>query len=165
MFIGKGRVPPDEDAPSYITADQEVGYSSIFAYKPDADCDNCIANRDLMYADLIPLMTMLPDFLEANQKPDDVWPPRELRQLKNLEPDGSDGHPGVRDFLREQLEWRIVDIAGNVRSAEEVTASGLELVFVARTFTLPTNEQPLGEYGQQVLYTDITAGKVGGYRG
>jgi hypothetical protein len=132
--------------------------STVFAYDPDAGCENCRANADAIYGDTVPITMPLTNYLQSNQSPD-AWPPADLRVLSSL-----DQQP-VADFLRKNLEWRIVDMAGNVKTAEEVTASGLETLLADRIFTYPKDSDvsSFGEYGPYTYHPDVTSGKVGGY--
>ena len=111
----------------------------------------------MIYGDVIPLTGALASYLTANAAPA-AWPPANLRVLPDLDPES------VVPFLTQHLEWRIVDAAGVVKSADDVTRAGLELVVGYRTFTFPKEEDvgPLGQYGPYEFYPAVTAGKVGG---
>ena len=72
----------------------------------------------------------------------------------------------VVPFLAKNLEWRVVDTAGNVKNQDEVRQCGLQLVVADRLFTYPkegNNVAPLGEYGEYTLHPECTQNKVGGY--
>lgn len=155
IFIGKDRVPDPSEAYNFFTAPNQVGFSTVFAYRPDAECDNCRFNADMIYEDSVPLTIALPQYLASNSTPSD-WPPQELRVLQNLEEDQ------VVPFLTKHIEWRIVDMTGGVKSAEEVRDSGLQLMISSSRFDFPTEETPLGKYYKPTLYPTITQGKDGG---
>jgi hypothetical protein len=151
-------VPPESDGAFYLTAPEHAGVSAVFAYDPDAECEHCRTNADMIYGDTVPITMPLTSYLQSNTSPD-AWPPADLRVLSSLE------QQPVVEFLKKNLEWRIVDMAGNVKTAEEVSASGLETLVADRTFTYPKaeNVSSLGEYGSYTYHPEITLGKVGGY--
>lgn len=115
----------------------------------------------MIYADAIPLTPFLTNFLKDTRRAADIWPPPELRVLDSFEAE-VEGGTGVIAFLTKHLEWRIVDLMGDVKTAEQVTESGLELVVADRTYDFPTADTPLGVYGPQTVRPEITRGKVGG---
>ena len=138
----------------------EVGFSGIFTSRNDAECANCEQQRDagLMYEDVVPITSTLVDYLDANPKSKDLIQEGEIKTIRDLEPDQ------VRPFLKEHLQWRIVDLHSNLIDDEQrIRDSGLEVKVMSRMFETPNDENKLGVYSDPVLYQDITELKQGGY--
>ncbi|KAK4695524.1 hypothetical protein P7C71_g2239, partial [Lecanoromycetidae sp. Uapishka_2] len=157
-FIGS----VNNDQPQhYMTESNQVGYSGIFASSSGAHCDNCNDQRALqtLYEDVIPITSTLVDYLYANPTSDGLIRDGETRTIPSL-----DNEPSVVRFLKEHLQWQVVDTASNpITDEQQLRDSGLEVKVVRRKFEVPTDENKLGLYSDPVVYQEITEGKLGGY--
>ena len=79
----------------------QVGFSGIFVSRDEARCKNCDDQRekDVYYADVIPLTTILVECLQSYTGPSGL--PQHLRVLESLEPEH------VVPYLTKNLAWRI----------------------------------------------------------
>ena len=101
-FLGK---VDDAASEAYGLLDNHIGFSGVFVSSESAHCENCNEQRkaDTLYADAIPLTTMLVGCLKSND-----WaggPPDYLKSLDSLEP------KDVVPFLTEKLNWRITTVS------------------------------------------------------
>ena len=110
----------------------------------------------MVYEDVIPLTTMLYDYLESTNGSSNLISQGQHRTISDLTP------AAVVPFLTEQLHWRMVDLGSTPLDNREREA-GLEITVTSREFVPPGNDNLLGSYGSLTPYIDITRGKAGGY--
>lgn len=156
-FIG----PVDDEKPDlFMTKKNEAGFTGVFA-TPDelmGGCSSCRDARDadVIYEDVIPLTTILYDYLDARPGNDDFIPASaQHRTIPNLEV------VNVVPFLEENLNWRIIDLASNLISGQEQQAK-LEILVTSRAYTPPTEANIMGVYGPYQEHLSITNTKPGG---
>lgn len=158
LFIGDIK---DDQTERFLTKKNEIGFTGIFASPWDAPCANCEKQRaeGAMYQDAIPITHALYDFLRTNagQWEDGDGPDQELRVLDSFRPEH------VVPFLKEHLQWRVVDAAsGLIEDEQALRGSKLEVVIFRRDYELPSENRLLGVYFPATGYPEITRGKVGG---
>ncbi|KAI9804942.1 MAG: hypothetical protein M1833_006245 [Piccolia ochrophora] len=153
IFLGS---PNDSSPETWMTAPNQVGFTTVFANNDEAHCANCQTQRDqkLLYADVVPLTTALVAYLKSNEA--EQGPPQENRVLESLEPEH------VVPFLKERLEWRVVDAASVPQSTRAVADAGLRIMVTDRLYNLPSEEHPLGEYEESRRHPECTNEKLGG---
>ena len=143
-----------------MTRRNEVGFSGVFTSNVAAECANCDAQRaaDIMYEDVIPITSTLVDYLKGNLKSDGLIRAGDLKTIPDLKPES------VVPFLKEHLQWRVVDPESNlIDGVQQIKDSGLEVKVVQRMFETPNDANKLGVYSDPVLYQEITEGKLGGF--
>lgn len=157
FFIGYVK---DEQPERYMTKKNEVGFSGIFASPSESACASCKENRDqdVITEDIVPLTTKLVDYLDSNPISGNLIRDGEIKTITSLEPEH------VVPFLKEHLQWRMVDTVSNLLEGQEEDAK-LEVVVTSRTYTPPTTTDLMGVYGPAITYPEITAGKAGGFSG
>jgi hypothetical protein len=143
-----------------MTKKNEAGFTGVFASPPDAieGCANCTAQReqDIVVDDVIPLTTILYDYLEAAPGSETLIRDGDHKTIPDLSPDS------VVPFLKEQLRWRIIDLDATLLANQEQQA-GLEITVSSRPFTSPTAENLMGVYGPETVHIEITNEKPGGF--
>ncbi|KAF2116017.1 common central domain of tyrosinase-domain-containing protein [Lophiotrema nucula] len=156
VFIGWVK---DEQTERFFTKKNEVGFTGIFA-APQAtstECQSCQKNRadDIVIESVVPLTSYLTDYLDSNLKSAGLITEGQHRSVASLEPND------VVPFLKEQIQWRILDLASSLIVGREQEAH-LEVAITHRTFTPPDANNLLGGYGEPTEYPDITTDKAGG---
>tara|TARA_R110002003_G_scaffold2062_2_gene23941 strand:+ start:6178 stop:6666 length:489 start_codon:yes stop_codon:yes gene_type:complete len=149
----------DDQTERFFTKKNEVGFTAVFA-APEAQsagCQSCQRNRedDVMDEGVVPLTTYLTDYLESNPKSQGLIAQGNLRTLRSME------RKDVVPFLKEHLQWRMLDLASNLLVGREQEAR-LEVAVTHRTFTPPNAQDLLGVYGPPTEFPDITSDKAGG---
>jgi len=156
LFLGHVK---DDQPERFITKKNEVGFTGIFA-APQSDgagCSNCDKQReeDIYIDDTIPLTTALYSFLSASEASDTLIPQAQKKTIDNLLPEE------VVPFLKENLRWRMTDLAANLLHGEQ--QAGLEILISHRTYLAPTPEHLLGQYGPFEPHPEITVDQPGGW--
>lgn len=142
-----------------MTKDNEVGFTYVFtrgAGNVDG-CSNCEEQRaaDVTIEDVIPITTTLYNYLDAADGSGNLIQSGQYQTIRNLSPEV------VVPFLKEQLKWRMVDMTSNLLTGQEQQA-GLQITILSRHFESPTEDNPMGVYGAETEYPDITNDKPGG---
>ena len=154
FFIGHVK----EDQPErYMTKKNEAGFAGIFASSTDTDCANCARKQeeDILVEDVVPLTTILYDYLDANPGSNTLIRDAERKTIPNLEPES------VVPFLAENLQWRMIDLGSNLLVGQEQQAK-LEVKVTSRQFLPPTQQNLMGAYGPYTEHREITSTKPGG---
>lgn len=156
IFIGYVK---DGQTERFATKKNEVNFFGIFASAQEtaAGCEGCKQNRedDIVIEDTIPLTNYLMDYLVSNPKSEGLIAEGTIKKINSLEP------AQVVPFLKEHLQWRMIDNANNLLSGREQEAQ-LEVTVTNRTFTPPSPENLMGVYGPITIYDEITRGQPGG---
>ena len=141
-----------------MTKKNEAGFTGVFASGADAECPSCQSNReeDILIGDVVPLTTILYDYLDDAEHSEDLIRDGAIRTIPNLNPEH------VEPFLKEHLQWRIIDLGANLLEGQEQRAE-LEITVTSRQFVSPTRGNLMGVYGPYTPYPSITNGKPGGY--
>lgn len=143
-----------------MTKKNEAGFTGVFANDAEniEHCANCASQRDedIMVNDVVPLTTIMYDYLDAKDGSESLIRDGEMKTIPNLTPES------VEPFLKEHLQWRIIDLGTNLLSGQEQQA-GLEITVSSRQFTPPTANNLMGVYGPETVYPNITNTKAGGF--
>ena len=135
----------------------EAGFAGIFATPAGSGCASCDQNRedDILYEDVVPLTTILYDYLDASPKSETLIPNADIKTIPNLKPES------VVPFLAENLQWRMIDLGSNLLSGQEQQAK-LEVTVTSRQYLPPTRDNLMGAYGPYTPHPQITSTKPGG---
>lgn len=141
----------DEQPERYMTKKNEVGFTGVFT-RPRSDiegCPNCEQQRanDLFVEDVVPMTTLLYDYLESDPHSAELIRDGQYRTIRDLTPES------VVPFLKEQLQWRIIDLSATLLSGQEQQA-GLEITVSSRQYTPPTADNIMGVYGPETVYPE-----------
>ena len=154
FFIGHVK---DDQPERYMTKKNEAGFTGIFASPADSGCASCARNQeeDILVEDVVPLTTILYDYLDASPGSGTLIRDGEITTIPNLEPES------VVPFLTENLQWRMIDLGSNLLVGQEQQAQ-LDIQVTSRQFLPPTQENLMGAYGPYTQHLEITRTKPGG---
>lgn len=142
-----------------MTKKNEAGFTGVFTppLNDMSGCSNCVKQReeDVLIEDTIPLTSFLYSFLTASEGSDTLIPRAQKKTIDNLTPEE------VVPFLKENLQWRMTDLANNLLHGEQ--QAGLEILVSYRTFVEPDRDHLLGQYGPFVPQPEITNERPGGW--
>ncbi|KAI9706216.1 MAG: hypothetical protein M1820_004977 [Bogoriella megaspora] len=157
LFVGHVK---DDQPERYVTKKNEAGFTGVFSTPQDnlPNCSNCVKQRqeDVSIEDTIPLTAFLYNFLTESDRSDTLIPQAQKKTIDNLTPEE------VVPFLKENLQWRITDLATNLLNVEQQV--GLEILVSHRTYLAPDQGHLLGQYGPFVPHPEITVDRPGGWR-
>jgi hypothetical protein len=156
LFVGHVK---DNQPERYITKKNEAGFTGVFCSPQNnlSGCSNCVQQRqeDIVIQDTIPLTAFLYSFLTASDRSDTLIPQAQKKTIDNLTPEE------VVPFLKENLQWRMTDLATNLLHGEQ--QAGLEILISHRIYIAPDEEHLLGQYGPFVPNPEITIDRPGGW--
>lgn len=155
LFIGYVK---DDQPERYMTKKNEAGFMGVFASGLDSGCASCERNQeeDIIVEDVVPLTTILYDYLDAAEGSETLIRDGETKTIPNLQPEH------VVSFLKEHLHWRIIDLGSNLLVGQEQQAK-LEITVTSRQFMPPAEGNLMGVYGPYTPYPEITDTKTGGF--
>ena len=154
LFVGHVK---DDQPDRYMTKKNEAGFAGIFASPEESGCASCAQDRadDILVEDVVPLTTILYDYLDASDRSETLIPQADIKTIPNLEPES------VVPFLTENLQWRMIDLGSNLLAGQEQQAK-LEVTVTSRQFVTPTQDNLMGAYGPYTPHSEITRTKPGG---
>ena len=140
-----------------MTKKNEAGFAGIFASSGESGCASCNQDRedDILVEDVVPLTTMLYDYLDASPDSEKLIRDANNKTIPNLEPES------VVPFLTENLRWRMIDLGSNLLPGQEQQAK-LEVTVTSCQFSTPTRDNIMGAYGPYTPHPEITRTKPGG---
>ena len=140
-----------------MTKKNEVGFTSVFASTLNSNCESCAVKQeeDILIEDVVPLTTTLYDYLDATDGSETLIRDGNVKTIRDLGPEQ------VVPFLKEHLQWRIVDLGSTLLVGQEQQAK-LEVTVASRQFSPPAESSLMGVYGPRTAYPEVTSNKPGG---
>ena len=130
-----------------MTKKNEAGFMGVFASSADSGCASCKKNQedDILVEDVIPLTTILYDYLDASAGSGDLIRDGDIKTIPDLAPES------VVPFLKEHLKWRMINLDSSLLVEQEQEAK-LEVLVTSRQFLTPSEEHLMGVYGPYTPY-------------